>query len=283
MNGPKITVIVAVFNGVTTLGRCLDSMAAQTYANRELIVLDGGSTDGTVDILQAYDQQIAFWESAPDRGIYHAWNKGLERATGDWICFLGADDRFWQPDSLESLVSRLPTPAPDAPRVVYGQAAVLSPGGNVLRYEGRPWEQARRDLAWSLPIPHPGLLHHRRLFETHGRFDESFLIVGDYELLLRELTTGAALFVPDVVTVAFQHGGTSNSPRMMGRMLKEIARARRKHGLRPARPSRTRLKMLLTAWTVRLIGERGFCRVADGVRRAQGKPPIWREILETAK
>jgi hypothetical protein len=61
-------------------------------------------------------------------------------------------------------------------------------------------------------------------------------------------------------------------------MLAEIARARRKHGLGPSLPSRTRLKMLLTAWSVGLIGERGFCRVADGVRRAQGKPPIWREM-----
>lgn len=278
MSRPKITVIVAVRNGAATLERCLNSIASQTYPNTELIVLDGGSSDGSVQILEGKKDSIAFWESAPDRGIYHAWNKGLERATGDWICFVGADDRFWQPDSLEKLVRHLPKDSPTAPRVVYGQAAVLSHGGEVLRFEGRPWEQARRDLAWSLPIPHPGMLHHRSLFETHGRFDESFLIVGDYELLLRELKTGAALYVPDVVTVAFQHGGQSNSPRMMGRMLKEISRARRKHGMGPSRPSRTRMKMLLTAWSVGLIGERGFCRVADGVRRVQGKPPIWREM-----
>ena len=278
MTGPKVTVIVAVRDGAATLERCLNSITSQTYPNTELIVLDGDSSDGSVDILKALERSLAFWESAPDRGIYHAWNKGLARATGDWVCFLGADDRFWQPDSLEGLIRRLPLPSPDAPRVVYGRAAVLSHGGDVLRYEGRPWEQARRDLAWSLPIPHPGMLHHRSLFETHGYFDESFLIVGDYELLLRELKTRPALYVPDVVVVAFQHGGQSNSPRMMGQMLQEIARARRKHGLGPSLPSRTRLKMLLTAWSVNVIGERGFCRVADGVRRAQGKPPIWREM-----
>lgn len=279
MSGPKVSIITAVFNGAATLERCLDSVAAQTYANRELIVLDGGSTDGAVEILEAHDGDIAFWESQPDRGIYHAWNKGLGRATGDWICFLGADDRFWRPESLEKLVQSVP-PATDGPRVVYGRAAVLSPGGEVLRYEGRPWEQVRRDLAWSLPIPHPGMLHRRDLFETRGTFDESFKIVGDYELLLRELKTGAALFAPDVVTVAFQHGGQSNSPKFMGAMLREIARARRRHGLRPSRPSRTRVKMLLTAWSVGLIGERGFCRVADGYRRARGKPPIWGQMCE---
>lgn len=278
MSQPTVSLIIAVFNGARTMQRCLDSILAQTYPHIQLIVMDGGSSDGTVEILKANASNIAYWESQPDRGIYHAWNKGLERATGDWICFLGADDRFWEPASLARLVAALPS---GGPRVVYGRAAVLSHTGDVLRYEGRPWEQARRDLPWSLPLPHPGCLHHRAVFEEHGHFDESFRIVGDYELLLRELKKGEALFVPDVVSVAFQHGGLSNSPRAMRALLAEIDRARRKHGLGrfgSLRVSRTRIKMMLTAWTVRLIGERGFCRVADGFRRARGKPPIWREM-----
>ena len=89
---PLISVVTAVFNCKSTLQQCLDSVAQQTYAHIELIVIDGGSTDGTVELIQANAQRIAYWISEPDRGIYNAWNKALAKATGDWICFLGTDD-----------------------------------------------------------------------------------------------------------------------------------------------------------------------------------------------
>ncbi len=276
---PRITVIVAVYNGAKTLRRCLDSIFAQTYPNREVIIMDGGSTDGTVGLLQEYGAQIAFWESAPDQGIYHAWNKALTHATGEWICFLGADDYFWADDVLARMAARLP--APSEARVVYGQAAVTAKSGDVLRYEGQPWERAKRHLAWSLTLPHPGLLHHRSLFTDLGAFDESFRIAGDHELLLRELKTRPALFVPDVVVVGFQHGGLSNSPKAMSALLKEVARARRKHGLRGTLPvPSVQWKMLLCALAFRTVGDSGFRRLADGWRRLRGRPTIWQEVSQ---
>jgi hypothetical protein len=275
--GPTLTVIVAVFNGAATLRRCLDSIMRQTYAAKHLIVLDGGSTDGTVEILRQYDDRIAHWESKQDRGIYHAWNKGLEHSTGDWICFVGADDYFWADDVLERMAVHLPIQPTEA-RVVYGKDAVTSKTGEVLRYEGRPWEQARRDLAWSLTLPHPGLFHHQSLFAEHGGFDESFQIAGDYELLLRELKTRPALFVPHVVVVGFQHGGVSHSPKAMSALLKEVSRARRKHHVRPTLPiPSVQWKMLLAALAFRTVGDAGFRRLADGYRRLRGQPAIWRE------
>ncbi len=277
-----ISVIVAVFNGAKTLPRCLDSIVSQSYPNVELIVMDGGSTDGTVSLLQARTGEIAYWESQPDRGIYHAWNKALARATGDWICFLGADDFFWDSHALASLAAHLP-PIGSTVRVVYGQTAVLSQSGAVVRYEGRPWPQSRAGLVWTLTLPHPGLLHHRSLFDDHGPFDETFRIVGDYELLLRELKpsgpSGEAVFVP-CVTVGFGHDGVSNSPRAMASMLAEISRVRVKHGLpRRALPSKVRIKMLLSAWIYRAAGDDGFRRLADALRRLRGKPTIWNEHL----
>jgi glycosyltransferase involved in cell wall biosynthesis len=92
-----ISVIVAVFNGAKTLQQCIDSVAGQTYPHKELIVIDGGSIDGTREILEGDATKLAYWVSEPDRGIYHAWNKALARARGDWICFLGADDYLWSP------------------------------------------------------------------------------------------------------------------------------------------------------------------------------------------
>jgi glycosyltransferase involved in cell wall biosynthesis len=89
---PYVSVVVAVFNGVDTLQRALDSLFAQTYRDWELVVIDGGSTDGSVAILERASDRISYWVSEPDRGIYDAWNKALSRLRGQWVVFLGADD-----------------------------------------------------------------------------------------------------------------------------------------------------------------------------------------------
>lgn len=96
-----ISIIVAVFNGKITLQHCIDSVAQQTYPNKELIIIDGGSKDGTVNLLEENRNKISYWISEPDRGIYNAWNKGLEQTTGKWIIFLGADDYLWDVRVLE--------------------------------------------------------------------------------------------------------------------------------------------------------------------------------------
>ena len=87
-----MTVVVATYNNKSTVQQCIDSVAQQTYPHKELIIIDGGSHDGTVDLLKASEQKVAHWISELDRGIYHSWNKALLKATGEWICFLGADD-----------------------------------------------------------------------------------------------------------------------------------------------------------------------------------------------
>ncbi len=92
---PSLSIIVAVYNAFHTIGRCIESVTAQTYPYRELIVIDGGSTDGTVEILRQKSDQIQYWVSEPDTGICNAWNKGVQKARGEWIGFLGADDFLW--------------------------------------------------------------------------------------------------------------------------------------------------------------------------------------------
>lgn len=275
MPRPRFSIIVAVFNGAATLERCLDSVACQTYPDKELIVLDGGSTDGSVALLEKNAEKIAYWESEPDRGIYHAWNKGLARATGDWICFLGSDDFFWAADVLERLTPHLQAALPDT-RVVYGRIAVVSKSGALLREEGRDWAELRETFTGAMNLPHPGLMHHRALFAEHGPFDESLRISGDYDLLLRELPAREARFVPDLVTVGVQHGGLSYSPSAMSLMLEERERIHAKHGLtgRVGTPRVVR-KMRLCAFLARLLGERGFRFAADAFRRMTGRKAAW--------
>ncbi|MGZ5077143.1 MAG: glycosyltransferase family 2 protein, partial [Methylobacter sp.] len=221
---PLISVIVAVFNGAKTLQQCIDSVAQQTYVNKELIIIDGGSKDGTADLLEANRDKLGYWVSEPDNGIYNAWNKGLAQAKGEWICFVGADDFFWDPQALERMASAL-TAIPAEIRVAYGQIMLLNNDGENLYPIGEPWQQAKERFKQVMSIPHPGLMHRRSLFERHGNFDESFRIGGDYELLLRELKEADAVFVPDLIMVGMRQGGISSSPANSIESMWDIRRA----------------------------------------------------------
>jgi glycosyltransferase involved in cell wall biosynthesis len=195
-----VSVIVAVFNGAATLQRCIDSVAAQTYPSRELIVMDGGSTDGTVNILRANSDKIVYWESEPDRGIYHAWNKALDHSKGEYVCFLGADDYFATAESLSKMVSAT------GPRVdfVFGRNALLDEKHRVLRKYGTPWNWERMKKYQS--VAHPGALHRRVLFERYGKFSEKYKIDGDYEFFLRVGAAVVASYVDEVIVCAGSSG-----------------------------------------------------------------------------
>jgi glycosyltransferase involved in cell wall biosynthesis len=226
--GPLISVIVAVFNGAKTLQRCIDSVANQTYSNIELVIIDGGSSDGSVEILQNNTDKITYWESKPDRGIYHAWNKALDYVHGEWICFLGSDDYFWDSNVIKNIVEYIDR-NPTECRVLYGRARFVDDNGIALKDVGEPWEDIKDLFRECMSFHHGGTLHHRTLFQKHGIFDESFRIAGDYDFLLRELKSGDAQFIPDLILVAFQVGGISSDPQNKMICFKENARARRKN------------------------------------------------------
>ncbi len=228
---PLVTVIVAVFNGEATLERCLESISSQIYPKKEVIVIDGGSTDRTIDILRRNSHKISYWESKPDKGIYHAWNKAIAKSHGDWICFLGADDYFWSNTVLSDcmVVARRIYPKV---RVIYGRIALVRGDGSLIRFIGAPWEQTKNRFKQLSSIPHPGLLCHRKVFEERGKFDESFRISGDYEFLLRELLEREAHFMPDLISVGMGNGGISSRSRTIRLGYEECRRAQRMHNIR---------------------------------------------------
>ncbi len=272
---PFISIIVSVLNGAKTLERCIDSVSGQTYARKQLIVMDGGSTDSTVELIKANEGKITYWESARDRGIYHAWNKALKQATGEWIHFLGADDYFWSHDVLERMSVHLKSAAPKV-RVVYGRVALVNDRGHLLEIVGQPWESVGRRFLQYPVVPHQGVFHHRDLF-SHGGFDEAFSIAGDYELLLRELRQGEAWFVPHIVVAGRQLGGVSSSPLRTLTVLREIACARRKHRI-PGIPwvwGWICAKAVARRILISLIGEKNAGYVTDFYRRISGRVAIW--------
>lgn len=274
---PLISIVVAVFNGITTLQQCIDSVAQQTYLNKELIIIDGGSNDGTVDVLKANQKKITYWISASDRGIYNAWNRGLEQTKGEWICFLGADDYFWDAQVLECMARHLGK-MPASIRVAYGQVMLVNAHGESLYLVGEPWQKVRKRFKQLMCIPHTGVIHRRSLFELHGRFDESFHVAGDYELLLRELKSADASFVHDCIIAAMRVGGISSVPANSLLVLREIRRATRMHGqFLPGRfwtMAMASVYIRLMLWGV--LGERLARKALDfGRRTIKGKAPFW--------
>jgi glycosyltransferase involved in cell wall biosynthesis len=265
---PFLSIIVAVFNGVRDLPRCLASVAEQSFKARELIVMDGGSTDGTLDIVRANSGWIAHWESGPDRGVYDAWNKALAHARGDWICFLGCDDYFHDRRLLER-IAPIARGAFPSYRLIYGRLNIVSGDGRVIENVARPWPKIKGQfLAGTLMLPHPGTFHHRTLFDVHGNFDSSFRIAGDYDLMLRELKVADALYLDGEILANMGWGGMSSSPHNMYLSLSEIARARTINGLTASSPLLTLRRML--AWAglgvLRLFGRRAFNLLVDAHR-----------------
>jgi hypothetical protein len=218
-NQPLVTVITATLNRAAQLPACIESVLRQDYPNIEHIVIDGGSTDRTVELLRQYGDHLALWRSEPDRGIYDAWNKALLQAQGEWICFLGSDDEFL-PNAIGSYM-RLAVMHPGA-EFLSSRIVVVHPSG-YLRVLGRPWSW--KSFSRSMCTPHPGSMHRRSLFARLGAYDPSYRIVGDYELLLRARETLSAAYMP-VVTVKMHFGGVSTTSRA----LDEQAEAKLKTG-----------------------------------------------------
>jgi glycosyltransferase involved in cell wall biosynthesis len=201
---PLVSVITAVFNGQTHVANCLESVLGQDYTNIEHIVLDGGSTDGTTDVLRTYDDRIALWKSETDCGVYDAWNKGLREAHGEWICFLGIDDEFL-PGAVSAYI-KLAARRPDAEYLSSRVRWVHPPRYN--RVIGSPWNW--KTFSRCMCTAHVGSMHRRSLYERLGEYDTSYRSAADYELLLRARGELRAAYMPDI-TVMMRAGGISDS------------------------------------------------------------------------
>lgn len=221
---PLITIITAVFNGEKTLEKTIQSVISQSYSNIEFIIIDGGSTDGTIDIIKRYEHAIDYWVSEADSGIYDAWNRGVRLSSGDWIAFLGADDAYVE-GAIEAYVSLIRDCAHIKLEYVSSRVNMVNHSA-ILRVVGAPW--AWRVFRKYMNVAHVGSLHHRTLFEKHGLFDDSYKISGDYEFLLRAGSALRANFL-DYITVDMLVGGVSDANILV---FSETTRAKKTTGRR---------------------------------------------------
>ncbi|WP_160295201.1 glycosyltransferase family 2 protein [Geobacter sp. OR-1] len=185
---PLVTVITAVRNRAYCIEECINSVLAQSYDNVEYIVVDGASSDGTVDILRKYDDKIDCWVSEPDEGIYHALNKAVAIAGGDWLYFIGSDDLM-----LDCLAFIVPVLSSEE-SIYYGDVFYM---GSKRAYNG-PFN---RYEFFAKGINHQGVFFPRSVF-SRFMYDVSYSIVADRDLCIRCLTDGGYLFKYLPVTVA---------------------------------------------------------------------------------
>lgn len=229
----KISVITATWNCASTVEGCLASVAEQTWLHREHVVIDGASTDGTVELLHARRDQLAVLRSEADQGIYDALNKGLGLASGDIVGFLHADDLFSSPTVLEQVAVAFEDASVSA---VYGDLQYVRHDdiGHVVRdWRSSPVTPKRLSNGW-MP-PHPTLYVRRDWYRQIGGFDSSYRIAADYLSILRLFSQPGfkAHYLPEVL-VTMRLGGASNrSLRAITRKTQEDWRALRQVGVGP--------------------------------------------------
>jgi glycosyltransferase involved in cell wall biosynthesis len=207
MKSPHISVITVCFNAADFIEQTIQSVLSQSYPLVEYIVIDGGSTDGTMEIIHRYESRLAYWHSRPDRGVGHAFNLGLAQAQGDWLIYLNADDLLLEPTGIEHMAAHL-SQHQDAD-VVFGQIISLTREKHpqpapLCKIGGHPWrwqEFRRMNI-----IPHQAAFTHRRFFDRVGGFDETYRMAMDYDHFLRARENLRAQFVP-LTLVGMRAGG----------------------------------------------------------------------------
>ncbi len=227
----KFTVITAVLNRAGTIEQAVRSVQRQGWRDIEHVVQDGGSTDGTLDILHRTADARTRIVSERDGGIYDALNRALARATGDAVGLMHSDDVFAHADVLAHVAAAMADPSVDG---VYGDLDYVSaadPARILRRWVSGQYD--RRKLARGWMPPHPALFLRRAVLDRHGGYDTSFRIAADYEAMLRYLVQGGIrlAYLPEVM-VRMRMGGASNgSAGGILRKSREDLRAMRRHGV----------------------------------------------------
>jgi glycosyltransferase involved in cell wall biosynthesis len=227
----KISVVTVCYNSARTIERTLQSVAEQDWSDAEHIVIDGGSSDGSAKILEAFRSRLAHVVSEPDHGIYDAMNKGLAYAQGEIVCFLNADDYYANSQVLSLVATRMQAQDLDALMGDVGFFHERFPQRLIRRYRSDRFTPER--LAWGWMPAHPALFLSKRIVQRVSRFKTDYRIAGDFEFIVRAFHGHALRYehVPEVL-VHMQTGGASTGGWRSKLLLnQEVLRACRENGL----------------------------------------------------
>lgn len=216
---PLVSIVTVVFNGARYLEEALRAVAGQTYTPLEHIVVDGGSTDGTVEILRRHDNSLAYWVSEPDSGIYDAMNKGVNLVSDSesYVLFANADDSLYSPEAIERAIS-----ASGGEDLVYGRMVLTDD-----RIAGIAGRRVELDDLARQTLCHPSTFVRRKVFDSVGRFDTSYSIAADYDHIVRCFAAPVSTRFVDVIVSRMRMGGRSEQQFMLScRERKDVIRRR---------------------------------------------------------
>ena len=227
-----VSIITAVKNGVADIGATLRSVESQTHSTLQHIVVDGGSTDGTKEFVEASGKRVSELVSEKDNGVYDAFNKGLRRSTGDVVGFLNAGDTYVEPTTVSVIASRLEETGADA---LFGDLIIVKAENHskiVRHYSSSRFSPGR--IRFGIMPAHPTLYVRRSLYDRLGGYDPTYRIAGDFELIVRLFAKLKCSYVYEPrVLVRMPRGGLSTAGFRSKRIItREMLRACASNGIR---------------------------------------------------
>lgn len=222
---PLVSIITVVYNGVKTIEQTIQSVLNQTYESIEYIIIDGGSTDGTIDIIKNYEEKITYWVSEPDNGLYDAMNKGIIKAKGKLIGLINSDD-WYEPNAIELIVTAYKNNSDK--RIFHGDRYdVLENGDKVVREFNK---SKGKFIYLGMTYNHPGMFVHHEIYNEHI-YNPELDSLSDYQFVLTLYLKDSSLFqYINEVYVNFRLGGISAELGVLS-SLKEGFQARKNAGL----------------------------------------------------
>lgn len=216
---PLVTIITVVYNNDLYLEETINCVINQSYPNLEYIIIDGGSTDQTLDIIRRYQDQIDYWLSESDQGLYDAMNKGIALATGEIIGILNSDDLYFETTTIASIVKAYQ--AVMQPCVIYGNLYKFAD-----QYSTRSFHQGdlsdRAFNSATILINHPTCFVHRNLYENWGGFNLEYEVGADRELMMRFHSHNVTFIKVDQAIAKFRLGGTTSNQSLSSIINREI-------------------------------------------------------------
>jgi glycosyltransferase involved in cell wall biosynthesis len=211
---PLITIITVVYNGQSFLPITINSVTSQTYKNIEYVIIDGGSKDKTLDIIQQNENKIDYWLSEPDKGIYDAMNKGINLSTGQWLLFLNAGDTFASDQVLTKVSEFI---SMNKANMVFGDVNIVTKDGNSnVRILKNTTPFLLRNM-----ICHQCIFYSKRLLENIGGFNTQYKFIADFEHLMKARYQNGNIKKIDLVIANYDLEGVSAKPENIKKIWRE--------------------------------------------------------------
>jgi len=265
---PSVSIITIVFNDVSTIEKTILSVIGQTYKNIEYIIIDGGSTDGTVNIVKKYAGKISFWSSEPDNGIYDAMNKGIRKASGTWINFMNSGDYFYNNRVVEDSIAAIPNNKKY--KIVYGNFIWKSE-----KTENFIIAKTGVKMHYTMPSCHQSFfidtqLHKENLYDTNYR------IAADFDFLCKMKCQGIRFLKIPVTVAVYQSGGLSeNLSEIKGEEFNAVFHKYNKAPMSWWYQYIVSSKLFdsgwrayyMTTWIKKIIGEKNYAEIAGKAKK----------------